>query len=162
MNWAGLTHERIVTIYSDLFDEVVINRRNKDLAIKEVMILAEVLKRDFSKRQLSILGLIMTFSYFYGKETALIPKLSDFELAGISKTKINVELSKLVELDIITWTRGRDANEYMINDPRQWKAEYHKKYNDIRSRELFFLNLKHAGISFNLDEIIAKAMADRK
>lgn len=154
MTWERMKNDKLVTIYADLYEELFPSRMNKELAIKEVLVITEVLKRDFTKRQLCILGSIMTFSYFHGKESALIPRLSDFELAGISKTKINAELTRLVEMNVIKWVRGKDYNEFSFNDPNEWKSEYHKKYNRQRSTEIFFLNLKHAGLSFDLDELL--------
>ena len=160
MTWAKHTHERILTVYKEIVEEYAIKNRNMDLAINEMLIRAELLKRDLTKRQLVILTYIMTFSYFYGKESALIPKLKDFSLAGISPTKIKDELLKLEEMHVIEWKRGKDYNEYSINDPREWKAAYHSNYDDRRSKELFFLNLKHAGASFDLDAIKKKAMTE--
>ena len=151
MPWAKHTHERILTVYKEIVEEYALKNRNMDLAINEMLIRAELLKRDFTKRQLVILSYIITFSYFYGKESALIPKLKDFSLAGISPTKIKDELTKLEEMHVIKWDKGKDYNEYRINDPREWTAAYHSNYDDRRSKELFFLNLKHAGADFDLD-----------
>jgi hypothetical protein len=160
MPWAKLTRERIETVYKELFDKIVMKERSLELSIKEVMIRTEILKRDFSKRQLTILSVILTFSYFYGKESAWIPKLKDFSIAGVSPTKIKDELTKLVDMNVITWYRGKDTNEFEINDPTEWKTPYHSGYDDRRSRELFFLNLKHAGIPFDIDELAKKVMSD--
>jgi hypothetical protein len=160
MPWAKLAHERIKSMYQTIFAEVSDKFRKPDILAKEALIRAELLKRDFTKRQLVILSFIGTFSYLYGKETAIVPKLKDFSIAGISPTKITDELTKLVEMGIITWERGKDTNEFAINDPREWQASYHSTYNDIRSRELFALNLKHAGVSPDADTIIEKAIAE--
>jgi hypothetical protein len=160
MSWAKLTRKRIATVYRELFDKIIMKERNYELAVKEVMIRTEILKRDFSKRQLTILSVIMTFSYFYGKQSAWIPKLKDFAIAGVSPTKITDELTKLVGMGVITWDRGKDFNEFAINDPSEWTTPYHSTYDDVRSRELFFVNLKHAGIAFDIDELMKKVMAD--
>jgi hypothetical protein len=160
MPWAKQTHERIMTVYKEIIEKVAVKDRNMELAVNELLVRAEILKRDFTKRQLVIMSYIITFSYFYGKESALIPKLKDFSLAGISPTKVKDELVKLEEMQVITWVRGKGYNEFSINDPREWKAEYHSSYDDARSKELFFLNLKHAGVSFDLDAIKEKAMTE--
>jgi hypothetical protein len=160
LSWAENTHDRIQTIYKELFDNYVVTNRNHEFWLREVMVKAELLKRDFTKRQLSIISAIITFSYPYGKASALIPKLKDFALAGVLPTKIASELTKLVNLNVITWERGKDSNEFSINDPREWLASYHNHYNDIRSRELFFLNLKHAGIPLDIEAMRRKAFAD--
>jgi hypothetical protein len=117
---------------------------------KELLIRSEILKRDFTKRQVNIVFMIFTFSFAYGKENALIPKLADFELCGVSKTLIKKELEKLEEIKVLTW--DRDTNEFEINSPLIWEAPYHYGYSDIRSQELFLLNLKHANI--DIDEIV--------
>ena len=156
MPWAKLTHERINTVYKDVFDKIVIKERDRELAIREVMIRMDILKRDFSKRQLTILNVIMTFSYFYGKESAWIPKLKDFSLAGISPTKIKDELEDLVKKGVITWHRGKDSNEFAINDPREWTTPYHSSYDGNRASELFLLNLKHADIPVDVEAIMEK------
>jgi hypothetical protein len=162
MPWAKMTYNRIQTIYAELFDKVFVKSRNSELIAKDALIRAEILKRDFTKRQLTILTFIETFSFPYGKESAIIPKLKDFEVAGISATKVKDELTKLIDLNVITWERGKDTNEFWINDPREWKANYHSTYNDIRSRELFFLNLRHAGVTFDLDALMQKAIPEEE
>lgn len=145
MPWAHMTHERMVTVYSKLLEDVK-NGKNKtmEFTIKEVLIRAEFLKRDFTKRQLKILSMIFTFSFQYGKDWALIPKMKDFELAGVSKIKIRNEINQLVELNVLEW--NQEEGLFRIKDPREWNAPYHNGYSDDRSRELFFLNLKHAQI----------------
>lgn len=154
MPWAKLTYERLQTVYPKILDKLFAMRSDRNLVAIEALIRAEILKRNFTKRQLTILSLIVTFSFQYGKESALIPKLKDFSIAGISATKVKDELTKLVEMKVITWERGKDTNEFSINDPRIWTAPYHSTYNDVRSRELFLLNLKHAGVTFDLDAIM--------
>ncbi|MDY7043627.1 replication protein [Virgibacillus sp. M23] len=120
---------------------------DKSLVFNSVMINTELLKRDFTKRQRSILVFIYNLSLSIGKERAIIPKLQDFELCGISKTKIKDELDKLIELNVISW--DKDSNYFQIINPREWKAPYHQGYNDARSQALFLLNLDDAGIDVN-------------
>lgn len=155
MPWANRTHQRIATVYKDVFDEVL-KVPNVDISIKQWLIRVELLRRNFTKRQLTILSFIITFSYFYGKESAIIPKLKDFELAGISQTKVKDELTKLVDMGVLEWKRSKDTNEFRITDPREWQTAYHSSYNDARSRELFFLNLRDAGVTTNLDALLAE------
>ena len=162
MLWAKLSHDRMQSVYLQIFDEIIVKNHNPELATREVFIRAEILKRNFSKRQLTILAFIGTFSYMYGKESAIIPKLKDFEIAGISITKIADELKKLEGMNVITWYRGKDTNEFSINDPREWQADYHSIYNDIRSRELFLLNLKDAGTPYEIVSQIEKGIAEDK
>jgi hypothetical protein len=88
---------------------------------------------------------VITFSFNYGKEWAYIPKLADFEIAGISKKHIRNELDKLIEMNVIV--ENKEDSLYAVNEPRLWiNTPYNYGYNDIRSQELFLLNLDHAGI----------------
>jgi Bacteriophage replication protein O len=160
MPWANLTHERIQTMYKDIIEDRAVKNRDMDLLIKEMLVRAEILKRDFTKRQLVVLSVIVTFSYFYGKDSALIPKLQDFSLAGISPTKIKDELTKLEDLGVIDWKRGKGTNEFSIKDPRSWTVPYHTNYDDRRSKELFILNLKHAGAPVDIDSLAQRAITE--
>jgi hypothetical protein len=63
-------------------------------------------------------------------------------------------LQNLVEIDIISWEK--ETNEFGIKDPRFWKAKKNYGYKRERARELFLLNLKHAGIDAN--SIIKKSL----
>lgn len=112
--------------------------------VKEMMIRGEVLKRDFTKRQQNIIWFIYTFSFYYGKDKALIPRLQDFELCGIGRTKIKQELDKLINMNVIE--HNELLSLYGITDPSKWLAPYHAGYNPSRSQELFLLNLRDAGV----------------
>jgi hypothetical protein len=149
MPWAHYTFDRMKTIYAKLLEFIHDGKHtNLDIQVMETLIRAEYVKRDFTKRQLKIIAMIFTFSYPYGKEWALIPKMRDFELAGISKIKIRKELDQLIEMGVVDWKP--EENLFKINDPRKWTgASYHSGYNDDRSRELFFINLKHANIDIS-------------
>jgi hypothetical protein len=149
MPWAHFSHDRIIKYYTKLLEDISEKKYSDvDFIVNETLIRAEIIKRDFKKRQLNILSFIFIFSYGYGKEWALIPKMKDFELAGISKIIIRKELNQLLDMGVIEWKQ--DENLFRINDPRKWHGvPYHNGYNDDRARELFFMNLKHAGIEVN-------------
>jgi hypothetical protein len=146
MPWAKLSYERTVKVYKEVLQDTLINhQKDIDLIVKELLIRGEILKHDFTKRQLTILMFLITFSFNYGKEYAYIPKLQDFEIAGISKKHINDELKKLLNMKVIEW--NKEDHLFKINEPRFWvDCPYNAGYNDDRSRELFMLNLQHAGI----------------
>lgn len=146
MPWAKFTYERTVEAYKDVLEETLLNhQKDIDLIVKELLFRAQVLKHDFTKRQLNILSMIVTFSYNYGKDYAFIPKLKDFSIAGISEKHIRNELDKLIGMNVIS--ENKEENLYRIIEPRFWKEiPYNSGYNDDRSRELFLLNLEHAGI----------------
>lgn len=115
----------------------------------ELTLRIEITKRKFTKRQLNILDIIYEFSYPFGKEKALIPRLQDFELSGISNTKIREELDKLIELNVV----GEDARFglYWLKDPDEWKVKRHNNYSSERCGELIVLNLRDG--SANVENI---------
>lgn len=145
MPWAHLTFERMKSVYSELIKIIHEGKHmSVEISAMETLIRAEYAKRDFTKRQCKIIAMIFTFSYPFGKEWAVIPKMRDFELCGISKIKIRNEINQLIEMGVVEWKP--EEHMFKINDPRKWTAPYHGGYNDERSRELFFINLKHANI----------------
>lgn len=158
MPHAKNTYERTEKVYKFLLKDFILEANsNYEIKVKELLVRAEVQKRDFTKRQLNIISTIISFSFNYGKETALL-KASDFALAGISAKKINEELTKLIEMEVINW--DKDFNEFRIEEPRFWKAPYHNFYDDQRSQELFLLNLKHAGFDVEPVLIMLKQLED--
>jgi hypothetical protein len=147
--WAKNTYERTVKVYKDFLYDVLINHHQDiEMTAKELLIRGEILKHDFTKRQMVIIMFIMTFSYNYGKETAYIPKLKDFAIAGISERKIKNEIDKLLKMNVIEW--NKDECLFSFKEPRFWNAPYNVGYNDNRSQELFLMNLDHAGIDVSL------------
>lgn len=145
MSWVELSYDEKIEIYKEIFKEQIESPRNPDLAIFDMMVNASILQHDFTKRQLVIIKFIMTLSFGFQKREALIPKLQDFELAGISKKKIKDELKKLIDMNVVNW--NKDENLFSITDPRKWDTvPYNVGYNIPRSRELFYLNIVHAGI----------------
>lgn len=127
-----------------------IKMNNQQLPLQELLIRTEVLKHDFTKRQMNIISMIFQLSYYLGKSKAIIPKMMDFELCGISKIKVRSELQKLVEMKVVLW--DEEENSFSINDPREWiGAKYHSGYNDNRAKDLFILNMKDMGIDVSLD-----------
>ncbi|MEH7116128.1 replication protein [Neobacillus vireti] len=146
MPWAKHTYSRTVEVYKEMLEDVLINhQKDIDLIVRELLIRGEILKHDFTKRQMTILMFIITFSFNYGKDYAYIPKVQDFEVAGISKKHIKGELDKLLGMRVISWKK--EEGLFAINEPRFWEnCPYNAGYNDARSQELFVLNLQHAGI----------------
>ena len=145
-NFAQQTQGRMLSVYKDLIEHFRSNTP-LDVTVKELFVRAEILKRDFTKRQVNLIFMIFTFSFAYGKESALIPKLQDMEMCGVSKTLVKNELEKLVDMNVITWEKNElDENIFSINNPILWTAPYHSGYNDLRSQQLFLKNLEHANI----------------
>lgn len=113
--------------------------------LKMMAIRSELIKRDITKRQKSIIDFIFALSVVFAKDEALIPKMQDFEACGVSRARIRGEIDKLVELKIITW--NKDENLFSITDPSEWLAPYHTGMSEQRIKEIFFLNLKHKGLN---------------
>lgn len=146
--WASSTYERTIEAYQELLGDIIANRRKSiDLIAREQLIRGSLLKYDFTKRQLIILMFIMTFSFNLCKEWAFIPKLSDFEVAGISKFKIKNELIKMLNMRVIEW--NQEENLFRITEPKYWDTSINVGYKDKRSRDLFLLNLEHAGMDIS-------------
>lgn len=146
MPWSRLTYDETLRIYSELMSEVYgkNGKMDIDLIIKELVVRAEMFKYDFTKRQMTIIMFIITFSFNIGKEVAYIPKLNDFYIAGISPTKVKSELEKLVKMDVIHW--DQKENTFQIKDTREWLVPLNIGYSDARAIELYFKNLDHVGV----------------
>lgn len=143
--WKKLSPERIFKFYKDGQKELLVkNNNDPNFAMKSLMFRSEILKHDFTKRQMSILFFIYTFSYAFLKEEANIPKLQDFSLVGIAPSKAKPELQKLEKMKVINW--DREKNLFKLTDFREWDAPYVAAYNDARAKELYLLNLEDAGV----------------
>jgi hypothetical protein len=100
----------------------------------------EIMMRDFTKRQRSILDLILRLSWGCGKKTAIIPRQKDFEIVGIGETKIKDELIWLMNARVIAW--DKDIDEFGFNkDYDQWRVSIVPGFNKERFAELIHLNL---------------------
>jgi hypothetical protein len=151
--------KRTSSLYLGIIKELEKNKSD-EILVKEVLVLTEILKRDFSKRQLNILWMIFATSYYFGKNRAIIPNLSDFELCGVGKGKIREELDKLIEMNVIKVEK--EFNYYTIKSPLNWTAPHHNTYNDERSKEIFFINLADTGVDKRiLDDLVTKSIISK-
>jgi hypothetical protein len=82
------------------------------------VLLDAILQTDFSKRQRKIIDLIIRTSLGCGKSTSIL-RASDYEAAGVSKTKIRDELEQLVSLGVVVST----PEGVRIADPPEWDAQ---------------------------------------
>ncbi|MDR4436218.1 replication protein [Bacillus tequilensis] len=144
--WSYETYEKIDRVYKGIVEDYYMNR-SPDIVALEMHVSREMLKRDFTKRQLKIITFIYTFSFPYNKEAALIKNMQDFELCGVSKTKISEELDKLAELRVIEWDKG--TKEFSINDPHYWEVPFNRGVSDTRYQQMFIENLDHAGVDIS-------------
>lgn len=146
MTYTKITQDRLKKSFDKIYE--YLKQSDEKHLMKDIMVRAEILKRDFTKRQQNIIWFIFTLSTAYAKEFALIPQTSDFELCGVSKNKVRQELDKLEEMNVVECEKT-EKNLYRILPPIEWKAPYHRMYSDTRSRELFVMNAEHANIDFD-------------
>lgn len=90
----------------------------------------EVIRRNFSKRQKDILLFIWRLSYGCQKKYAVIPKMKDFEICGVSATQIKPELEYLEQCQVLKWDRenktfeiNKDYERWQINPVKGWDKE---------------------------------------
>lgn len=104
-------------------------------------IIDEVLRRDFSKRQQSILHFIWRLSYGCNKKTATIPRLKDFELCGVSPQNIKAELEHLEVCKVIFWDQKSNKFEFNKNH-KEWIVTPKKGWNRSDFDKLLHLNIQ--------------------
>lgn len=82
----------------------------------------EILKRDFSKRQLNIVLFVLRLSLGCGRDTCQL-RMIDFEQAGVSKTDIKLELTGLEQAKVIIW--NKENSVFAINTSfNTWTIPY--------------------------------------
>jgi hypothetical protein len=157
MPWKKIPQNRNMEVYKETLGELIKDSKDIDTTIMGMLIRTELLKHDFTKRQINVISLIFTFSFAYGKESAYIPKLQDFGIAGVGFKKVREELDKLLKMNVITW--NKEENLFSINNPLLWRnVPRNKAYDEDRLRQLFMLNLEHYGIDITpiVEKINAK------
>jgi hypothetical protein len=88
----------------------------------------EILRRDFTKRQMSIVFFVFRVSMENHHNYAKIDKLKYFQLCGISPTKIQKELTQLVDFNVFII---KGPNHYVINkNVKDWKVEIVKDWDE--------------------------------
>jgi hypothetical protein len=144
MPWMDLTHNQKIDIYKEIFKEIVDSPKDIDLIVQEMLIQSEMLRHDFTKRQMVIITFIMTLSFTFGKREAYIPKVIDFEVVGISSKYVHSELNKLVMLGVLKW--DKEEKLFSVKNPTRWDVPISSGHNYDRARQLFYLNMEQAGI----------------
>lgn len=108
----------------------------------------QILMRDFTKRQRSLLDLIIRLSYGCGKKTASIPQIKHFGVCGIRPNKVGIELINLHGLNVIDWDNF--THEYwMIKDYDSWLLKPPDLEQNGLFNELLRINLSHLSTSQN-------------
>lgn len=101
----------------------------------------EVIRRDFSKRQLAILHFIIRLSYGCQKKDCIIDKFNSFELAGLNKSDIKKELKFLRDCRVINWDDG-DMIFSINKDYEKWQINPSKGFDKEKLDQLIHENLK--------------------
>lgn len=115
----------------------------------------EIMMRDFTKRQRSILDFILRLSWGCGKKEAVIPRMKYFELCGISQTKIKTELHYLVNAQVIEW--NEKTNQFSFNkNYDDWKISIVKGYDKDLLSEIIHINLVDKYVDNNVDGMCIK------
>jgi len=117
-------------------------------------LLDEILKRDFSKRQLNILLFIIRYSYGFGKKACVFEHLSDFQQCGIARQTIKQELETLVEAKVIIWDTKLNIFELNKNYDT-WQISNHKFFNTTKREMLIKYVL---GCTQNINNIVHKIL----
>ena len=106
---------------------------------KFIELLDAILQRDFTKRQMNILCLILRLSVGTGKETANIPKKRMFELVGVDEHTANKELDWLARAKVIItydsqYRVNPQCDQWLLPMVHSFAAEGFeklKKFNDL-------------------------------
>lgn len=101
--------------------------------------LESVISRDFSKRQLKILGFLFMFMLNNKCLECYVPTLNSFESAGITRSKIRHEIEKLEEANILSWERTNMIFKFNT-DIENWKIELITNGKSNRIQQILILN----------------------
>ena len=153
--WRKIPDTLEIPIWKEMAEELL-GSRVEGLAARSLSLRIKFMQENLTKLQMNIVLFIGMLSRFCGKDRAIIPKLSDFELCGVSKTKIGAQLEALVEAKVITWEKGTDANYFEIRKLKDWETTPNVGFHLQRTRELLMLNMRDAGI--DTDVIIEKIL----
>ncbi|MFW5438831.1 replication protein [Paenibacillus apiarius] len=100
----------------------------------------EVIRRDFTKRQKDILFFIWRLSYGCQKRAAYIPQMKQFELCGVSRTKVKDELMYLEKCRVLIWDQQNKLFE-INKDYENWYISLVKTWDEQEFEELISMNL---------------------
>lgn len=98
-----------------------------------------VICRNFTKRQIKILGFVFLFALHHKRLDCYIPTLISFEAAGVSRHKIKNEIEKLEELNVLSWDRERMTFR-ILSDTTKWKVDYTTNYSKDKITQISILN----------------------
>lgn len=112
-------------------------------------IFEEFLARDFTKKQIKVLNLIMRLSWGCQNNSAVIPTISAFACCGLHRQDVAGELEFLNTNKVIFMEK--EANTYAINtDFSEWSVQYSRNSNKNELNRLIGINLKRVFEGSNL------------
>ncbi|ETT53150.1 putative prophage replication protein O [Paenibacillus sp. FSL R7-269] len=104
------------------------------------ILIQRLIQLDLTKRQLSVLMLIIRLSNGCQRSSAYIPKLVCFRICGVGKTNITEVLESLVTQKVIIWNKLE--NTFAINqNVQEWEIGLVSGWEETAFRELLKLNL---------------------
>lgn len=122
----------------------------------------EIIRRDFSKRQLAILHFILRLSYGCHRKDCVIEKLNDFEVVGIYKQDTKKELNYLVETNVICW--DQENNIFSLNKNYEtWQINPSKGWNKTKFDQLIYQNIRLKKVSKTLtsrNSVVSKILTE--
>lgn len=121
----------------------------------------EIIRRDFSKRQLAILHFIIRLSYGCQKKDCYIEKYNLFEIAGINKVDIKKELKFLRECGVINWDESTMI--FSINkDYEKWQITPIKGHDKEKFDQLIHENIKRkvSKTLTDLETLVSKTLTN--
>ncbi|MFE8697943.1 replication protein [Cytobacillus sp. FJAT-53684] len=121
----------------------------------------EVIRRDFSKRQLAVLHFIIRLSYGCHRKDCHIDKFNAFEIAGINKVDVKKELKFLRSCEVIDW--DEITMIFSINkDYEKWQITPSKGFDKERFDQLIHQNLKKkvSKTLTDLEKLVSKTLTD--
>lgn len=132
----------------------------------------EIIRRDFSKRQMAILYFIIRLSYGCQRKNCIIEKFNLFEVAGINKVDIKKELKFLRECFVINWDEktmifsiNKDYDKWQISPSKGFDREKFDKliHQNLKEKVSETLTNNDGDISNSLtelEEVVSKTLTD--
>lgn len=121
----------------------------------------EIIRRDFSKRQLAVLHFIIRLSYGCHRKDCFIERFNYFEIAGINKVDIKKELKFLRECGVINWSEVTMI--FSINkDYDKWQITPSKGFEKEKLDQLIHQNIKKkvSKTLTDLENLVSKTLTE--
>ncbi|MGP4041924.1 replication protein [Gracilibacillus sp. D59] len=123
----------------------------------------EILRRDFSKRQMNLILFIWRLSYGTGQKDCKVKRFNQFEIAGVYKNDIKKELKFLRECSVLEW--DEDSMVFSINkDYHLWQVSPNKNWEGDKFKDLIHLNLNRKKVGETLtsdDEKVSEKLTNK-